>query len=197
MATDNSVVSTRKAAEMLGVSLRTAQLWVESGVLQAWKTAGNHRRVYVSSIERLLRERAGAIPSALVVEDDTVMQAYYTALFDEVESKVNLDVADDGFQGLLKIGSDQPDLIIVDIDMPNMNGIEMIRALLGENDEAKDFNVAIVTSLTDDEIAARGGAPENIPVYRKPLSRDAFAEILKLLPGQPTLKTDTTEENAS
>ena len=99
VADNDSVVSTRKAAEMLGVSLRTAQLWVESGVLQAWKTAGNHRRVYVSSIERLLRERAGAIPSALVVEDDTVMQAYYTALFDEVTSEVNVAMADDGFQG--------------------------------------------------------------------------------------------------
>lgn len=38
-------VTTRVAADMLNVSLRTIQLWVESGALRAWKTAGCHRKV--------------------------------------------------------------------------------------------------------------------------------------------------------
>ena len=50
--------STREAASLLGVSLRTAQLWVESGVLRAWKTAGGHRRILKSSIDAILRERS-------------------------------------------------------------------------------------------------------------------------------------------
>ena len=39
-ATNDDVLSTREAAEQLGVALRTVQLWVENGVLPAWKTAG-------------------------------------------------------------------------------------------------------------------------------------------------------------
>lgn len=35
---------------MLGVSLRTIQIWVDNGILQAWKTAGGHRRVSVESV---------------------------------------------------------------------------------------------------------------------------------------------------
>ena len=46
--------STKEAATMLGVSHRTVQLWVESGVLQAWKTAGGHRRIAMSSVNRLV-----------------------------------------------------------------------------------------------------------------------------------------------
>ncbi|MFM7066754.1 MAG: excisionase family DNA-binding protein, partial [Gammaproteobacteria bacterium] len=36
----STYLSTREAADLLGVSLRTVQLWVESGTLRAWKTAG-------------------------------------------------------------------------------------------------------------------------------------------------------------
>lgn len=51
----SQVYSTREASEILGVSLRTVQLWVDSGVLEAWKTAGGHRRVSRASVEALLR----------------------------------------------------------------------------------------------------------------------------------------------
>lgn len=45
--------STTEAALSLGVSTRTIQLWVDSGVLAAWKTAGGHRRVLIESVEKL------------------------------------------------------------------------------------------------------------------------------------------------
>lgn|GEM_PF-2781926 len=51
--------TTRQAAEALGVALRTAQLWTESGRLRAWKTEGGHRRILVSSVMELLTARDG------------------------------------------------------------------------------------------------------------------------------------------
>jgi len=45
--------TTAEAARSLGVSLRTVQLWVDSGALQAWKTVGGHRRIPLESLERL------------------------------------------------------------------------------------------------------------------------------------------------
>ena len=58
MTSEDAYVSTREAAEILGISLRTAQLWVESGVLLAWKTSGGHRRILRRSIDALLAERS-------------------------------------------------------------------------------------------------------------------------------------------
>ena len=49
--------STRDAARLLGISVRTAQLWVEEGRLRAWKTPGGHRRILVESVDRLLDEQ--------------------------------------------------------------------------------------------------------------------------------------------
>ncbi len=53
-----SFCTTREAADLLGVSVGTVQLWVESGLLQAWKTAGGHRRVLRVTTGR---ERVGGV----------------------------------------------------------------------------------------------------------------------------------------
>ena len=58
MDNDVAYVSSREAADLLGISLRTAQLWVENGVLVAWKTPGGHRRILLSSVQQVLAERS-------------------------------------------------------------------------------------------------------------------------------------------
>lgn len=55
-ASDGALCSPGEAAKILGVSPKTIQLWVDNGVLTAWKTVGGHRRVTVESVERLKRE---------------------------------------------------------------------------------------------------------------------------------------------
>lgn len=57
-AGDGALCSPGEAAKMLGVSPKTIQLWVDSGILTAWKTVGGHRRVTIESVERLKREGA-------------------------------------------------------------------------------------------------------------------------------------------
>ena len=58
---EEEVCSTREAAEILGVSLRTIQVWVDNGILDAWKTAGGHRRVSLRSVRRV---KEGQYPEA-------------------------------------------------------------------------------------------------------------------------------------
>ncbi|QDX80347.1 hypothetical protein B9N43_03145 [Denitratisoma sp. DHT3] len=64
------VCSTREAADILGVSLRTVQLWVDSGILDAWKTAGGHRRVSRASIEALQKGRLSVHSDTMHVGGD-------------------------------------------------------------------------------------------------------------------------------
>ncbi|MFA7239269.1 MAG: helix-turn-helix domain-containing protein [Sulfuricellaceae bacterium] len=53
---DGALCSPGEAAKILGVSPKTVQLWVDAGVLAAWKTVGGHRRVTLESVEKLKRE---------------------------------------------------------------------------------------------------------------------------------------------
>tara|TARA_R110002051_G_scaffold78776_1_gene142411 strand:- start:1108 stop:2217 length:1110 start_codon:yes stop_codon:yes gene_type:complete len=52
------ILTTADAAELLGVSVRTAQLWVESGQLPSWKTPGGHRRIPRQAVLDLIEEPA-------------------------------------------------------------------------------------------------------------------------------------------
>lgn len=57
---DDPILTTREAAQLLGIAVSTTQLWMESGALPAWKTPGGHRRVRLSSVRQLLSQQGEA-----------------------------------------------------------------------------------------------------------------------------------------
>ncbi|KQQ47327.1 excisionase [Duganella sp. Leaf126] len=63
----DSVLTTRATAELLGVAVSTAQLWIENGAIPSWKTPGGHRRVRLSAVKRLMEQRGLAAPAAMPV----------------------------------------------------------------------------------------------------------------------------------
>lgn len=184
MSNENEdVMGTQLAAETLGVSVRTVQLWVENGTLKAWKTPGKHRRILRSSVEAVLAAREGGAPvgsadvdDVLVVEDEATMQAYYEAVFELVRPELKLRFADNGFAGLVEYGRKTPRLMLLDIDMPGMDGIELIKAL--DDNDRTETRIVVVTSLAEAQIEQRGGIREDIPVLSKPVSVDALRSIL-------------------
>jgi len=102
---DTEYLSTRQAALRLGVSLGTVQNMVENGVLEAWKTAGGHRRIPVASVETLLARRRNLTPSAqeaggqldiLIAEDDQTLQMLYQMTFDSWNLPVKLRIVANG-----------------------------------------------------------------------------------------------------
>ncbi|MGZ4953880.1 MAG: response regulator [Methylobacter sp.] len=169
-------LSTREAAARLGVALSTVQAWVESGVLPAWKTAGGHRRIAIDAIETIrLQQQAILSPAVapellkvLVVEDDPVQRELYRRQFAEWQLPVLLVTAEDGFEGLMLIGRHNPDMIIIDLAMPEMDGFKMIRRMKMQSTET-DATILVVTALTESEIEAQGGLPPGVPVYPKPI----------------------------
>lgn len=169
--------TSREAAKILGVSVTTVQLWVESGVLPAWKTAGGHRRIPSEAVDSMrvgqqsaaAKEHVPHLHSVLIVEDEPVQRELYKIKFAEWNLPVNLHLAQDGFEGLVMAGKYAPDLIISDLSMPGMDGFEMIRQLV-EGGEIRTPAVIVVTALSAEEIEAHGGLPQGIPVYAKPVA---------------------------
>jgi excisionase family DNA binding protein len=172
---DSEFVSTREAADMLGVALRTVQLWVENGALKAWKTAGGHRRIVRASVAQMLRERDTVVMRArrdaefrvLLVEDDARLRRLFELEVRRWEPPVQLDLAKDGFEGLLKAGAHHPHLIVADLQMPGMDGFRMIEAI--RQQPATRAEIVVVTALDADAIAERGGLAPEITVLRKPV----------------------------
>lgn len=168
--------STREAAEKLGLSLGTVQKMVETGALNAWKTAGGHRRVIASSVTSYMNARESSSRtvrnphlSMLVVEDDAELQKLYTLNVDEWDIRVDLSVVGDGLTALLHIAKHRPDIVIADLRMPGLDGFDMIHTL--HNDPSfGEMDIVVVTGMHKDEIAARGGLPKGMTVLTKPVS---------------------------
>jgi excisionase family DNA binding protein len=178
--------TTREAADRLGVSLRTAQLWVDSGILEAWKTEGGHRRISLTSVERLMQEKTATAPPAegntapgkdrikvLVVEDDNVLLKLYRMRIAAWNLPIDVTTASNGYEALVLIGREQPDLMIADLLMPGIDGFQMIRTLLASSFR-EGMEMVIVSGISDQEIEQSGGLPAGVRRFPKPVP---FAEL--------------------
>jgi excisionase family DNA binding protein len=178
---EKTFCTTREAGQLLGVSVGTAQLWVENGLLSAWKTPGGHRRVTRESVEKLLRSKSEAPPAApaarrevirrlkvLVVEDDTNLLRLYETTLALWPMSPEVIVATNGINALLLIERENPDLLIVDLKIPGIDGFEMLK-ILQSTPRYAHMALAVVSGLDADEIARRGGVPPGVFVLPKPV----------------------------
>jgi excisionase family DNA binding protein len=185
MDTGQDVCSTREAADRLGVSLRTVQLWSEAGLLRAWKTPGGHRRILTASIDELLKRRAGVSGrrapgghfQVLVVEDEPDFRQLFELHLRSWGLPIHLASVPSGFEALLHIGASRPDLLITDLRMPGIDGFEMLRALKASG-TLGELEIIVVTALTAHTISEHGGLPEGVSVLFKPLH---FADLRQRL----------------
>ncbi|MFT5609664.1 MAG: excisionase family DNA binding protein [Arenicella sp.] len=178
MKTDKPYFTTIETAKLLGVSVRTVQLWVENGALDAWKTAGGHRRIPTESVHKKLREQdAGFIEKKndlqrnkriLIVEDNPTVSIFYKAAIGSWKLPIDIISAEDGFSGLVKIGQESPDLIISDIYMPGMDGLQMIQSLY-KSQLIMPEQMIIISGLDDERIRERGGIPADVVFFHKPV----------------------------
>ena len=175
-------------AEMLGVSRRTAQLWVESGLLEAWKTDGGHRRIKRTSVQRLLDgeakprqrdaapARQGEQIKVLVVEDDNSLLSLYKTVIGNWNLPIDTITAGNGVDGLIRLGRDAPDLMTTDLAMPGLDGFEMIHHLVATS-YREGMDSAVVSRLDPADIEARGGLPKGVQFFSKPVPFDQLRAI--------------------
>jgi len=177
------------------VSVRTVQLWVEDGVLQGWRTAGGHRRIPRQAVDDLLRSQgrpsteAGgerrAVDAAsdqglrlLIVEDDPQLLKLYERQIAALGLDVEIATASNGFAGLLEIGRRQPDLVLADLAMLGLDGFQMIQAIKNHADYEHTV-IVVMTGVSAEDIASRGGVPEGVQVLRKPVTIKQLDQLLR------------------
>ena len=178
--------TTSEAAKLLGVAVSTIQLWSNNGLLRAWSTAGGHRRIAQSSVEKMLgqqqaisdnKEREQKKLSVVIVEDNEQQLRLYEKQFLNWKMNAHVVTAKDGYEGLIKIGLSLPEVIITDLLMPNIDGFQMVRALK-ELPELKNSLIIVVSGLTEDDVERKGGLPEGAKLFTKPVP---FEEIEALI----------------
>jgi len=180
------IMSTRDAAQCLGVSVRTVQLWVESGSLEAWKTPGGHRRIYRQSVDSMLAARAPREVSDGFFEvliyadagsgsDPVQMEAQLKSL----GSDVRVRVAQNGFEALIQIGDCCPNLLIAElvVNQHHANGLQMLNALQ-HTAFMQTMQIIVVTDLSSESLDSQGGFPAGVHKLGKPI---LYPQLLRLV----------------
>jgi excisionase family DNA binding protein len=117
-----------QAARYLGVAQSTIRKWSDGGRVRAFKTPGRHRRYRRGDLDAFLERSAPEArsgPVVLIVDDDERLREYV---------RVNLEMegytvreAGSAEQGLAALEEVSPDLVLLDVMMPEVDGWEMLR----------------------------------------------------------------------
>ncbi len=119
-----------EAAKYLGVAQSTVRKWCDSGRLPAFYTPGGHRRLRRADLDAFLGSSGAPVlrrsaPLVLIVDDDARLREFV---------RVNLEM--DGYavreaasaeEGLAALEEEAPDLILLDVKMPKVDGWAMLR----------------------------------------------------------------------
>jgi excisionase family DNA binding protein len=169
-------LSTRQSAKVLQVSLGTVQKMVELGELIAWKTRGGHRRILASSLEQQLQRRKRAMRQkstqncvAMGIFRRTENSLALLEAIQDWQLKVEMEVAVDSLEGLMKAVSIAPDLIFLDALIPPVEQVHLIH-YLSKNKDTQRIPILVdegfiklhpgVVTLADENIGSRSSIPE-------------------------------------
>lgn len=185
MLIEKSFCTTREAATKLGISIGTAQQWVEQGLLSAWKTEGGHRRVTRESIDKLLSvvpvtsldsgpEAGAARLRILVVEDSSNLRRLYDVVISQWPMTPLVTLVDSAIKAIMLLEREPTDLLVLDLGLPGIDGFELVRILKSDKKHA-NLSIVVVSGMEQLEIMKRGGLPRDVMVFGKPV---AFSKLL-------------------
>jgi excisionase family DNA binding protein len=182
--------TTKQAADKLGVTSRTVLLWSDSGLLKSWKTPGGHRRFSIEEVEKLATnlEENNTVSDAiglereklrvLIVEDDAYLLNLYNLNISSWDLPIQLFLSQDGYDGLYKAGNCRPDLIILDLNLPKVDGFQIVATLIKNNQLSFD-DLIIVSGLTEEKIASNLPNLKDIHILKKPIDFEKIRLIVE------------------
>jgi len=95
------------------------------------------------------------LPRILIVEDSPTMRALLASALEELEGSVKITEAESGFEALRVLPRERWDLIVTDVNMPDINGLELVSFVKG-NDAYRGVPLIIVSTEGSERDRAKG-----------------------------------------
>lgn len=198
--TPEDCCGTTYAAKLLGLSVGTIQTLVEKNELQAWKTQGGHRRISMPSIREYQRRHNMLMTPpeskdhrlrVLLVEDDPFTREMIRDFCNRCEMPVDCTAMSSGLEALMDMASIQPDVLIADLNMPGVDGFELLKTLK-QSAQFQRMTCLVISALSQEEIAAKGGLPEGTIFMAKPVDMQWFNGFFTALIASRRLEKSST-----
>lgn len=147
------------ASKYCNVSSKTIINWVDDGHIKSYRTVGGHRRIKRDDLEAFMRKQGIPIPEEkvagdrkkiLVVDDDLIIVESIVQALEEDDHDYEVISASDGFEAGLQVKHFNPDLLILDIMMPDIKGFEVCKKIKS-NEDTKHIKIIVLSAYLDED----------------------------------------------
>lgn len=180
--------TTHDIAEFCDVYPSSVVNWISDGKLKAYSTPGGHHRVTREDLIAFFTKFEIPLPKklavremrVLIVDDDAEVTRVVQRAFSR-RGEFATEVCHDGMEALIRIGQDPPDLVVLDIVLPKMNGIQVCRAIKA-TPKTQDIKIVAISGKKPPFNEKKPQEARIDAFFRKPLDLielvDKSAELL-------------------
>jgi excisionase family DNA binding protein len=179
-------LTTSEVAKICGVAHTTVIRWISEGKLKAHETPGGHRRIEQWDLVAFLKCFRIPVPASLgdnrfkilAVDDETHVLSMMRRAFAKHSEEIDFHTTTSGMEALVMLGKSHFDLIILDVVMPDMDGIQVC-ITLKQNPDTSDIKIIVITGrplLEEQEEYLRRNAE---CIIKKPFQPSILVEKVK------------------
>lgn len=171
----DDVLDSQEAANFLKINEYTLRRMARDGQVPAFKV-GTNWRFRLADLERWIerqQHKPAPQPKILVIDDEGMVRDMLQRMLNN--QGYSVDTAAGGAEGLAKIRNDRPNLVLLDLMMPEMDGPEVLRRI---REYDRDLAVIIITAYPESSLVIRAMEHGAITMLSKPFAVD---ELLRCL----------------
>lgn len=182
-----SVFTTFETAKLCHVSPLSIINWVNAGRLPAFRTPGGHRRIRREDLIRFMRENGIPLPEelregsgrpkVLVVDDEASIRDVMAEHLTTRANPYEVLTAADGFEAGRLVATFRPDVVLLDLRMPGLDGFQICRTIKADPDSASTIVIAM-TGFYSPETEARILECGALRCFAKPIEPSKLAEFI-------------------
>ena len=150
-------MSPNEVAELLMVSPVTVRQWAQKGWIKCDVTAGGHRRYLLPDVEHFASERGLVLKfpvseklRILIVDDNQDLAECMLLQLQGQDESLDIKLADDGFEAGRIIESFKPNIVLLDLMMPGLDGFQVCRRLK-RSASTKGIRIIAMTGYKSDK----------------------------------------------
>jgi excisionase family DNA binding protein len=184
---EKSVFTTFEAAKLCHVSPLSIINWVNAGRLPAFRTPGGHRRIRRDDLARFMRDNGIPLPEelrdgsgrprVLVVDDEAGIRDVVSQSLANRPNPYEVTTAADGFEAGRLVATFRPDVVLLDLRMPGLDGFQVCRTIKGDSETASTIVIAM-TGYHTPETEARIVECGAVRCLAKPIEPSAIATVI-------------------
>ncbi|MBZ4397701.1 response regulator [Myxococcus sp. MISCRS1] len=186
-AMTDQLYTTHDISRLLQVDPSTVSKWIDRGILMAFRTPGGHRRVRSADLRTFLIAHQMPVPEELgsgtvrllVVDDERAVLDAVKRAFKPFSAQVELQTTTSGVEALLLVSEQKPHGMIIDLNMPDIDGLEVCRRIRARK-QMEGVRLITMTSMHTADVVEQSKQAGALACLAKPLDVQQVLELFRV-----------------